>query len=255
MKKIATIKYLKDARNSEHYNLQEQFLRVITAAFATKYGLTDLRDAYAAQFALEDEAYLQSQAYADTKEIEEKDALRDQLFRYVAQTVQAKTLSPLADEKAAAERVDFAVSPYAGAPGKPYAENSAMVADLVKKLQEDALSADVQTLGLTAAVASLKTANDDFTATYSRRAEEKRQRTEAQSLKEIRPLVDTAARALFDGIGALYLVNEMVEKDAEKRTEIGAVIDALNAEILQFSETLSRRGVGSKTQTGAEEER
>ena len=28
--------------------------------------------------------------------------------------------------------------------------------------------------------------------------------------------------------------------------EIGAVIDAVNAEIVQFSETLSRRGVGKK---------
>ena len=59
-------------------------------------------------------------------------------------------------------------------------------------------------------------------------------------------MTDEAARKLFEAINALYLVNELVDKDQSKETEIGAVIDAVNAEIVQFSETLSRRGVGKK---------
>lgn len=91
-------------------------------------------------------------------------------------------------------------------------------------LQSDEYAGYVEKLGLTGAVADLKKANDDFKAVYSRRATEKLTREVGDKLKELRPQVD-----------------------ASKAAEIGVVIDAVNAEILQFSQTLSRRGVGSKT--------
>ncbi|WP_304252611.1 DUF6261 family protein [Parabacteroides gordonii] len=246
MKKIPEIKYLKSARNAEHYNLYTQLLRVVPADFATQYKVTALRDSFATLFEKEDEAYLQSMAFADTKEIEEKDTIRDQRFRYLDLTVQSKQLSTVDAELKAAEKVAFAMKPYAGAASKPFSENTAMVEDLVKKLQSAEYSSYVQTLGLTDAVIALKTANDDFVAVYSRRADEKRVRNVSDNLKTIRPQVDDAARKLFEAINALYLVSEMIENDQAKITAIGGVIDAVNAEILQFSETLSRRGVGSK---------
>ena len=246
MKKITDISYLAQARNAEHYNLQTQLLRVISSDFATTYKLTALRDIYAGLFAKEDESYLQSLGYADTKEIEAKDTVRDQRFRYLTLSVQTKSLSTTEAEVVAAEKVAFAMKPYTGAASKPFSENTAMVEDLVKKLQTTEYTSYVQTLGLTEAVAALKTANDDFVAVYSRRADEKRIRNVSNNLKTIRPQVDEAARKLFEAINAIYLVSEMIEKDAAKIAATGAVIDAVNAEILQFSETLSRRGVGSK---------
>ena len=101
-------------------------------------------------------------------------------------------------------------------------------------------------MGLTEVVASLKTANDEFAELYSRRADEKRVRTVTETLLQVRPQVDDAARKLFEAINAIYMVSEVIEKDAAKMAAIGAVIDAINAEIVQFSETLSRRGIGSK---------
>lgn len=246
MKKITDISYLTQARNAEHYNLHTQLLKAIPADFASTYKVTALRDTYAGLFAKEDESYLQSLGYADTKEIEAKDAVRDQRFRFVDLTVQTKLLSMTDAEVKAAEKVSFAMKPYAGAASKPFSENTAMVEDLVKKLQSAEYSSYVQTLGLTDAVVALKTANDDFVAVYSRRADEKRVRNVSDNLKTIRPQVDDAARKLFEAINALYLVSEMIENDQAKITAIGGVIDAVNAEILQFSETLSRRGVGKK---------
>lgn len=55
-------------------------------------------------------------------------------------------------------------------------------------------------------------------------------------------MTNEAARKLFEAINALYLVNELVDKDQSKET----VIDAVNAENVQFAETLSRRGIGKK---------
>ena len=255
MKKIAIIMYLKNARNSEHYNLQEQFLRVIPADFATQYGLTQLRNSYLSLFEKEDEAYLQSQAFADTKKIEAQDSVRDQRLRYVDLSVQSKGLSTVASEVEAAEKITFAMKPYVGAAAKPYAENTAMIMNLVKKLQSDEYAPYVQTLGLTDAVTALKAANDQFIAAYSHRADAKRVRTVTDNLKTIRPQVDNAAQKLFDGINALYLVNELVDQDQAKEKAIGVVIDAVNAEIVQFTETLSRRGAGSKAKVDPDDDK
>ena len=255
MKKIAKITYLVQARNGEHYNLQEMLLQIVSSEFATKYGLAQLRDNYMSLFVKEDEAYLQSQAFAETKEIEESDSIRDKRLRHIELTVQSKELSLTAAEVEAAAKVAFAMKPYVGAASKPFSENSAMVTDLVKKLQSPTYSSYVETLGLTDAVANLKTTNEEFIAVYSRRADEKRIRTISDNLKTIRPQVDDAARQVFDAINALYLVNELVEKDKTKATEIGTVIDAVNAEIVQFSETLSRRGVGKKAKVDPEDDK
>lgn len=246
MKKISDLVYLQSARNAEHYNLYLQVLNIVTTDFATKYKLTALRDAFAAAFDGEDDAYLQSRSFADTKEIDEKDAVRDKRFRFIFLTTESKELSLVEAEAKAAEKVAFAIASYAGAASKPFAENTAMVEDMVKKLQSAEYASYMQTLGLTDAVVALKTANDDFVAAFSRRADEKRIRSVSDNLKKLRPVTDEAARKLFEAINALYLVNELVDKDQSKETEIGAVIDAVNAEIVQFSETLSRRGVGKK---------
>lgn len=248
MKKIPLISYLRDSRNAEHYRLQEQLLAAITAEFVSTYKIDDFRNNYAALFAKEDEAYLQNVAFADTKPIEEADALRDQRFRFVDLTVQSKQLSTVVAEKDAADRLAFAMQRYQGASSKPHGENTAMVSDLVKTFQSATCSADVQALGLTEAVAALKKANDDFEAIYSQRADEKLVRANNEKLKTIRPQVDAAFSRLADAINAIYLVAETIERDAARTAAIGVVIDTVNAQILQFSETLSRRGVSKKKQ-------
>ena len=246
MKAISEIKNLTRARNAEHYGLQEAFLRAITAEFSTNYGLAALREAYGKAFENEDSLYLQARGFADTKAIEAKDAERDKLFRFVALSIQSKELSFDDAEAAAAEKLAYVMKPYQGAAAKPYAENTALVSDLVKKLESEDYSTYVETLGLTAAVAALKTANTEFTTIYSRRADEKLVKALADDLKAARGLVDAAFLDLANGINAVFAVAVLIEKDATKEAEVGAVIDAVNAEILQFSETLSRRGVGKK---------
>lgn len=255
MKKIPEILYLKSARNAEHYNLQEALLKAVSTSFAAEYKLTELRDSYASLFDKEDSIYLQNKAFADTKELSDKDAVRDRFFRLVKLTIQSKQLSLIPAEVAAGDKLAFAMKPYSTAASKPDAENTAMVSDFVKKLQSDEYSSYVQTLGLTEVVASLKTANDEFAELYSRRADEKRVRTVTETLLQIRPQVDDAARKLFEAINAIYMVSEMIEKDAAKTAAIGAVIDAINAEIVQFSETLSRRGIGSKAKVNPDDDR
>lgn len=247
MKKIPVINYLTQARNAEHYNLQQSLLEAAPAEFATKFKLTELRDNYAALFDKQDDVYLQNRAFADSEEVQASDAERDSRLSFYTLSLKVKKLSKKKEDEEAIKKLTFVGKPYAGASSKPYGENTAMVDDLVKKLQSDEYAGYVEKLGLTGAVNDLKKANDDFKAVYSRRATEKLTREVGDKLKELRPQVDAAAANYFEAINAIYLVNDMIEKDASKAAEIGAVIDAVNAEILQFSQTLSRRGVGSKT--------
>ena len=247
MKSIPEILYLTRARNAEHYRLQEALLKAVPVDFATKYKLTALRDTYITLFEKEDSIYLQTRGFIDTKELADRDVVRDRLFRLIRLTIQSKELSLVEAEVSAASKLVFVMKPYNMAASKPDAENTAMVSDCVKKLQSDEYSPFVQSLGLTDAVAALKAANEEFDALYSHRADEKRVKTVTETLLEIRPLVDAAFLELSKAINALYTVSAVIDKDMEKEAEIGSVIDTVNAEILQFSETLSRRGVGKKT--------
>lgn len=226
--------------------MQEAILRAVTADFATKYGISVTFEAYRKAFEGEDAIYMQTREFLDTKELADKDAERDKLFRFMKLTIQSKKLSLVADEIEAAEKLAYVIKPYILASAKPDAENTAMVSDFVKKLQSDDYSHYVATIGLTNAVDALKTANDMFSTIYSRRADEKRVRTVSESLQKVRRKVDAALVELINAINAIYTVNAIVEKNEEKEEEIGAVIDAVNAEILQFAETLSRRGIGRK---------
>lgn len=246
MKKIALITYQSKARNAEHYNLHQRFLAIVTEEFATKYNVAPLRVKYQELFAKEDKVYLYNKAFEDTEALTKKDAERDNRQRYFNLTLQSKTFSPDADEAETARKLMFVVKPFLDAAGKPDAENTALLDNMIKKLQSEEVAGWVQTLGLTQTVADLQRLNTEYAELYSHRAEEKRVRTITESLGQLRPQVDKAAEVMFEAISALYLVNALTEKDATKEAEIGAVIDAVNAEIVQFSETLSRRGAGAK---------
>lgn len=245
-KKISSIPYLSKSRNAEHYGLQERFLAILTAEFAAKYKISGYRANYEALFNKEDEAYLQNQAYADTKEIDDKDIGRNDRYRYVDFCVKSKKLSLNPSEVAAAKTVAYAMEPYVGLTSKPYAENTSMLIDLVKKLQSPEYAPAVEVLGLTSAVTALKAANEAFIEVYSRRANDKLMRAASDKMRAIRPEVDLAFFKCAEAIDALYLINESIEHDEANTAAIGKVIDSINAEIIQFTETLSRRGAGKK---------
>jgi len=241
MKEIENIPKLAIARNAEHYQFHADVSAVMTAEFAAAQGIGGLREAYAALFADEDKAYALSRGLADTQEVEAKDAVRDQWARYVFQTIEAKRISPVADEQEAAERLRVKLAAYWNCHSLPYAENTAAVANMAADMLSDSLKADTEAVGLTAAVGQLKKANDDFNAVYTGRSTEKQRREASDNMKTVRPKVDEAYRELVKAVNALYTVNALVTKDEAAEAALGAVIDSVNALVLQLSETISLR--------------
>jgi hypothetical protein len=246
-KTIPEIKNLTRARNAEHYWLQEALLRSITQEFATKYQLLSLYTAFVKAFEKEDAVFRNTQTFEDTKPLEKKAAERNRLFLHIRLIIRGMKLGLDDAAVKAAEVLSFITKPYGMAAAKPDTEGSAQIIDLVKKLESSEYKQHVETLGLTQAVAALKKANNEFETLYSHRANEKRVRSSTEGLKKLRSKADKAFLDISKAINALYAVNALVEKDAEKEAEIGAVIDAMNAVILQFAETLSRRQIGRKS--------
>ncbi len=246
-KTISEIKNLTRARNAEHYWLQEALLKDITQEFAAKYQLLPLYTAFVKAFENEKAVFRNTQRFKDTKPLEEKAAERNRLFLHIRLIIRGMKLGLDATAVKAAEVLSFITKPYGMAAAKPDAEGSVQIIDLVKKLESSEYKQHVKTLGLTKAVAALKKANDEFEYLYSHRAKEKRVRSATEGLKKIRSKVDKAFFDLSKAINALYAVNALVGKDAEKEAEIGTVIDTMNANILQFAITLSRRQIGRKS--------
>ena len=236
---------LNNARNAEHYQFHSDVLSIVTEEVAAAQKIESLRSEYVALFEKENAAFIQNRAYESTKDVEAKDRERDDLFLYIKQTVDSNLYCPVANKKAAAEKLSFAMKPYRSANTKAFAENTAQVTNLVQDLQSEAYAGYVELLGLTEAVAQLQVANNEFNAIYMGRSGEKLVRASNENMKSIRPKVDTAYRSLASAINALYQVNSLITRSATTEAELGSLIDGVNALIIQLHQTLSLRGAGS----------
>ena len=236
---------LNNARNAEHYQFHSDVLSIVTEEVAAAQKIESLRSEYVALFEKENAAFIQNRAYESTKDVEAKDRERDDLFLYIKQTVDSNLYCPVANKKAAAEKLSFAMKPYRSANTKAFAENTAQVTNLVQDLQSEVYAGYVELLGLTEAVAQLQVANNEFNAIYMGRSGEKLVRASNENMKSIRPKVDTAYRSLASAINALYQVNSLITRSATTEAELGGLIDGVNALIVQLHQTLSMRGAGS----------
>ena len=133
----------------------------------------------------------------------------------------------------------------------------AALADFVEKMKEEANAADAATLGLTAILPMLEEANEAFNTLFKARSGELNVRVNSQNMRTVRPKVDKAFMRLITAINALYLANELKDKDEATRTALGTVIDQINSYLTQLQVTLTREGVlsnkGQTTDTDEEE--
>ena len=133
----------------------------------------------------------QNQAYAKTKEIEECDRKRDDLFVFVRQTIDSGLYHPVSEKRAAAERLLFALKPYRMANQQPFAENTALVTNMTQDMLGKDYIDDVRLLDLEGPIKLLDEANNEFNTLYSQTCS-----TDTCTLKEGLKLYLTAAPTL-----------------------------------------------------------
>lgn len=245
MKEIVSVDLAK-GRNAEHFQFHANVLTFATSALAVELKIEALQKTYADLFKREDDLYMQTRAYEETQAMNEKDRERDDLFIYIKQVVAAMLYSPVPEKKIAAQKIEFQMRPYKDAASKPAAENTAQVTNCLQVLESDANTAYITALGLTDVLPLLKQANNEFNELYVNRSDVKLGRVSNDNLKSVRSQTDEAYRAMVKAINALWLVNETITHDAAQAAKLGGLIDNINALIVQFSETLSRRKAGTK---------
>lgn len=245
MKKISKV-YLKNGRNAEYYLLCQNMLAAITEEFAANYSILHVYQPYADLVGKVSETYLQNQQFADTKGINEADAMSDSYMSMFKSILNGYKLWPEAEKREAYDRLYRIAKPYWGASSKPIAENIAMVKDLVAALRADEeAKAAVTLLGLGPVVDKLEEANDECNRRYLLRADERLQRSLADKMKDLRGQTDEAFYLLAEVISSLYVVYSTAIKDEAKAAELEGVIDKANAILLEYTVPISRRG-GSK---------
>lgn len=251
MKVTSKINYQSKARNAEHYQVYSSLLEQISEELATKYGLTSFRNRFVTAFAKENAVFALTRSYIQTTTITEKETEANQRFRALDLTVQSKELSTDASIAAAAKQLVYAMDPYKGIVSKPQSDKLGLMKDLVDKLENE-YAAEVTAAGVTDQLADLKQAMKEFDAVLYERANEQRARKEGDSMTDVRVEVENSFEDLANLITALYLVATYIDIDNEKSAELGELIDQLNARILQYHNSLSRRGIGSIEEDGEE---
>ena len=251
-----------NARNGEHYDVNQAFLDIITKEFADELGIGFLRNNYAAMFDVERACHLRSRSYDETPDVLAQDKKRDNAFLLVSQTINAGQYSSNESKRNAALRLIRVLKPYKNAPRLSLMNNSSAISKFLQEMEEEQNAADLETLGLTTDLTELKEANEAFIQIYRARSNVEYSQYRSENMKSIRPKVDAAFRTLAKTINALYRVNFFIERDAEKEARMKEIIEDVNAKIYKLQKTLVQAGIisspakdddSSASNTGEEE--
>jgi hypothetical protein len=271
--KVIRIKY-RLLHNEEWYNFFAAFKVKINRFASSKLGLEKLFDLLEALLDKVDKVLEVLQKSVHTKEIEEADNKRDNLFRGLIELVKALQKQPDSGKQKAAVNVYNLLSKYKDLILKgSFAEESSSIYNLVSDIREK-YAADIALLGLTEWVNALENAEKDFLEYYDLRQQENvnKPKGDLRSLRAEGDRLYTAminyldAQLLADGLGGSVSVDpEDLDDSAhadgegfspEKHGNIpyNFVVE-WNEEVKKYRNLLAQRaGRHAKEQMAADEE-
>ena len=209
------------AKNAQHVLFLTHALAAIPQEVAEARGFAARLTAFAAAAANEQECFRPGRAFLDTADIVAADRARDELFYFYNQVIQAyASYHPDAERRKAGATLAFAFHEAGNVAKADYASETASLTDLVGTLRSEPYVAALAVLGLDEAPDELEAVNQAFDALFVKRTAE--------------------AKA----INALYISNELVAGDEAIRTELGKVIDDVNAVIVRLKKTMNQGAAG-----------
>lgn len=203
---------------------------------------SDLVAAFKKAFAAEDIVFKQSQSSLISKDIAETDSLRDSLYAAFKKNVKSYLGFPNAEKANAAKKLNKSIKTYRVNVKAQMDKVTGELTNLVDDL-ENALSAEVETLGLTDFVNHLKEANNQVKTLLAERTEE-RKTLQVGALKAARNATDKAYRTLIAQLNALAIVFG----DADYADFFSTV----NGEITRFKRQVLKQKGSSRTSDGSE---
>jgi len=202
--KIATLA-LGQLRNEEHVQFGVEFSTLVNQQTATKLGIVAEFATHQKAFANENEALNVVVRSSVTDDLSDADALRDNSFSGLRDTVKGSTNHYKPEMRAAAARVQVLFDTNGNLAVRPYDEESAALTNLIADLR-GSYATEVKTLGLADWITDLEAKNQAFIALKNTRYAEGASKTHL-GMNASRLEVDAAYRAIVNKVNALVIVN------------------------------------------------
>jgi hypothetical protein len=198
---------LRSLHNGEWFELLTNFKNEVLSFGANKLGVKDLYDLLLSLYDAADKALLTLRKSVYTKEIEEADKKRDELFQGFYGTVKSARKQPNAAKQKAAERLYNLLKGYQ----KPiasgsHAGESAAIYNLVEDLRTKTYDLDVTLLGLGEWVTAINQAEESFLAFAALRNDESFAKPK-EDLRKIRAEADVLYTAMMNLLDAKLLAD------------------------------------------------
>lgn len=176
MKTITTIKEanIKRLNNAEYTQFLSNVVLFATKATPAKLGVEDqLFSAFKDNVAKLTEFIKQTSASKETAVLENLDQERDSLVGYILTNIKNERKSPVKARKEAAVALYLVTKPYNGIQKMPNRQETQHIESLLTDLSRSENTAHLTTLGLTEAISTLNTTNQEYKKLTADRTEAK----------------------------------------------------------------------------------
>lgn len=231
-KEIAVIN-LPPMPNGAHYNFMQTMLERVKATDVVKTKLEKDVAALEAALAVENDNLKVSQKSSLTAGISDGDVQRDAFFIGYKSAVKGFRSLPDGDMKDAALCLWEHLENYDLDPRAQLDKQTGMMTNFLEDL-ENKFKDDVATLGLTAFVTNMKTANEQVRTLMKQRDDEYSAKM-VGAMKAARSVSDEAYRLVVKKINALALI--------EGEDDYARLIDEMNAQILRYKREVLKQKV------------
>jgi hypothetical protein len=234
---------VKKLRNNVHFEFMSSILALLQTLGATISLIAGVLSKFAALIKEEDDSLIQLRRYETTQEIHDEDGRRDNAFSRMYSLVRFGFKHFDETKRKAAERVYNIMKEFKNAPRLPLAEESAVIHNLLQKLET--VSDDITLLGLGEWVSEMKDANGKVRALMAERESEAAYKTQ-HKVKTVRVAVDEAYHEL---LACLEVVAIVENSDACKQ-----LLAEINARINEYNNVLAREKGWRNSQKNEDEE-
>ena len=190
-------------RNDEHFQFITDFIQTVDKFGAATLKIEPQMTALAALYAKEDEALKKINKSAFTKEIQDADTYRDQIFKGLTATVKAATFHFDKTKQDAATKLMIILNTYGNIAVKPLSEQTSATSNLLQDIRSK--NKETTALGITEWANELETANNAVNSLMMDRYEETSLKSDIV-LKQVRKEIDALYREITARINALVTI-------------------------------------------------
>lgn len=234
-------------RNAEHVELHWSIIQYLIPEIDGNESLSPLFTVYQQKYTQEDSVFKQSSKMEGTDRLILLDKIRDDAYRVVKLAIESFSYSQDPEISAAAIALKNVMDTYKYASSKPYMENTAYIYGMIEDFVNPQNEPHVRKLDIEDIAEDLNIKNIAFERAYNERSKWMHDKRVKGKVRELRRETDLAFSELADGINALYVSNELGDKDAALKKLLGGMIDTINAYLENSERLYARRTPGYKS--------